>query len=68
MSDAIAVTNAGSSSVKFSLFLTRDGDLTPEARGQVEGLSTSPRLVVRDSSGRTVAEQSWGELGETRPR
>ena len=61
MSDAIAVINAGSSSVKFSLFLARDGDLTLEVRGQVEGLSTSPRLVVRDSSGRTVAEQSWGE-------
>jgi acetate kinase len=61
MSDAIAVINAGSSSVKFSLFLARDGDLTLEVRGQVEGLSTSPRLVVRDSSGRTVAEQSWAE-------
>jgi acetate kinase len=61
MSDAIAVINAGSSSVKFSLFRARDGDLTLEVRGQVEGLSTSPRLVVRDPSGRTVAEQSWGE-------
>ncbi len=61
MPDAIAVINAGSSSVKFSLFLARDSDLTLEVRGQVEGLSTSPRLVVRDPSGRTVAEQSWGE-------
>jgi acetate kinase len=61
MPDAIAVINAGSSSVKFSLFLARGSDLTLEVRGQVEGLSTSPRLVVRDPSGRTVAEQSWGE-------
>ena len=61
MPDAIAVINAGSSSVKFSLFLARDGDLTLEVRGQVEGLSTSPRMVVRDSSGRTVAERSWGQ-------
>ena len=61
MPDAIAVINAGSSSVKFSLFLVRDGDLTLEVRGQVEGLSTSPRLVVRDSRGRTVSERSWGE-------
>jgi acetate kinase len=61
MPDAIAVINAGSSSVKLSLFLARGGDLTLEVRGQVEGLSTAPRLVVRDSSGRTVAERSWGE-------
>jgi acetate kinase len=60
MPDAIAVINAGSSSVKFSLFLARDGELTLEVRGQVEGLSTSPRLVVSDPSGRTVAERSWG--------
>jgi acetate kinase len=60
MPDAITVINAGSSSVKFSLFLVRDGELTLEVRGQVEGLSTAPRLVVRDPSGRTVAEQSWG--------
>jgi acetate kinase len=56
MADAIAVINAGSSSVKFSLFLVRNGDLTLEVRGQVEGLPTSPRLVIRDSSGRIVAE------------
>ncbi len=61
MPDAIAVINAGSSSIKFSLFIVRDGDLALEVRGQVEGLYTAPRFVARDASGRTVAERSWGE-------
>jgi acetate kinase len=60
MSDAIAVINAGSSSVVLTVSRARWRPPL-EVRGQVEGLSTSPRLVVRDSSGRTVAEQSWGE-------
>src|SRR5262245_31948780 len=61
MADAIAVINAGSSSIKFSLFVVRDGDLMLDVRGQVEGLSTAPRFVARDASGRTVAERSWRE-------
>jgi acetate kinase len=58
---AIVVINAGSSSIKFSLFLERGGDLVPAVRGHVEGLSTAPRFVARDPSGRTLAERSWGE-------
>src|SRR5262245_65189396 len=61
MPDAIAVINAGSSSIKFSLFIVRGGDLTLEVRGQVEALSTAPRFVARDPQGRVVAERSWGE-------
>jgi len=60
-SDAIVVVNAGSSTVKFSLFRVRAGDLALEVRGQVEGLSGSPRFVAKDSAGQTVAERSWGE-------
>jgi acetate kinase len=44
MPDAIAVINTGSSSVKFSLFLVRNSDLTLEVRGQVEA---SPRRHER---------------------
>jgi acetate kinase len=61
VADAIAVINAGSSSVKFSLFLVRAGDLAPDVRGQIEGLYTAPRFLANDASGRTVAERSWGE-------
>jgi acetate kinase len=59
--DAIAVVNAGSSSIKVSLFLLRGRDLALEVRAQVERLSTAPRFVARDASGRTVAERSWGD-------
>jgi acetate kinase len=61
MADAIIVINAGSSSLKFSLFAVRAGDLALDVRGQVEGLYTAPRFVAKDPSGRTMAARSWGE-------
>jgi len=59
--DAIAVLNAGSSSLKFSVFAERSGALELTARGQTEGLYTAPRFVARDRDGKTLAEKSWGE-------
>jgi len=61
MADAIAVLNAGSSSIKFSLFLRGGGGLDLALRGQVEGLHTAPRFEARDREGRRVAEHAWGE-------
>jgi acetate kinase len=61
MGDAIAVLNAGSSSLKFSLFDERDGDLQLAARGQAEGLYTAPRFVARDAAGTTLAEKAWSD-------
>jgi acetate kinase len=61
MADAIAVVNAGSSSLKFSLFLVEADDLALDVRGQIEGLYTTPRFAAKNPSGRTVAERSWGE-------
>src|SRR4051794_449168 len=58
--DAIAVINAGSSSLKFSLFAARAGELELVARGQAEGLYTSPRFVARDAAGQVLAERAWG--------
>jgi acetate kinase len=61
MSNAIVVLNAGSSSLKFSLFVL-DGDVPHvAARGQAEGLYTSPRFVARDAAGEVVDEKSWGD-------
>jgi acetate kinase len=59
--DAIAVVNAGSSSIKFSLFTAADGELVLSARGQAEGLFTSPRFVAKDAKGAVLAERSWGD-------
>ena len=61
MGAAIAVLNAGSSSIKFSLFDAGDGDLRLALRGQAEGLYTAPRFVARDAGGTTLAEKSWGD-------
>jgi acetate kinase len=61
VADTITVINAGSSSLKFALFVVRGGDLTLDVRGQLEGLYTAPRFVAKDPSGRTVAARSWGE-------
>src|SRR5688500_7871668 len=55
MSDAIVVLNAGSSSLKFAVYSRRaPTGLNLEARGQVEGLGTSPRFKAADRDGRSL--------------
>lgn len=61
MSNAILVLNAGSSSIKFSLFLERDEALDPFLNGQLEGLYTAPHFVARDASGAVLGEQRWAQ-------
>jgi acetate kinase len=61
MADAILVVNAGSSSIKFSLFVSRAGSLCMVIRGQIEGLFTNPRFVAKDDAGAVVSEKSWGD-------
>ena len=61
MADAIAVLNAGSSSIKYSLFLLRGKELELALRGQVEGIYTQPRFVAKDAAGKLLAEKNWGE-------
>jgi acetate kinase len=60
MADSIAVVNAGSSSLKFSVFALQGGALDLDVHGQIEALHTAPHFVARDPSGRTVAERTWG--------
>lgn len=61
MADAIAVLNAGSSSIKFSLFLLRGDGLELTLRGQAEGLYTRPRFVAKDQAGNLLEETTWAE-------
>jgi len=61
MKDVTLVVNAGSSSVKFSLFLSKNGELEPALKGQVEGIFTSPRFVAKDPSNAVISEKSWGD-------
>ena len=59
MTDAIVVLNAGSSSLKFSVFAGAD-DLPFVVGGQVSGLYTAaPRFVAKDTGGNAIAEKRW---------
>jgi len=57
MPDALLVLNAGSSSLKFSVFLAGDPP-QPVLRGQLEGLLTQPRFWARDAT-TVVGEKEW---------
>ena len=57
-SRSILVINAGSSSLKFSVFhLGGKGPLTLAVRGQVDGLGSMPRLVAKDGTGKKLIEK-----------
>ena len=60
MENVILVLNAGSSSLKFSVFeAPADGEMCARAVGQVEGLGTAPHLRVRDGEGASIADVRW---------
>ena len=61
MKKPILVINAGSSSIKFSVFETSGaGALVLGAHGQVAGTGTEPRLEVADAQGRKLAAPKVG--------
>jgi acetate kinase len=58
MNDYALVLNAGSSSLKFCVFGRPTGDAWGlEARGQIEGIGTSPRLSVKDGKGEKLEDR-----------
>ena len=58
MDDYALVLNAGSSSLKFCVFQRPRGESWRlEARGQIEGIGTSPRLSVKDEDGEILAKE-----------
>ena len=59
MADYALVLNAGSSSLKFCVFM-RPGekDWQVAARGQIEGIGTAPRLSAKDAQGVVLANDS----------
>jgi acetate kinase len=61
MDDYALVLNAGSSSLKFCVFQRPSGDSWHlAARGQIEGIGTSPRLSAKDAGGESLANQDVG--------
>jgi acetate kinase len=61
MADVILVLNAGSSSIKFSVFKAEVPDPIAEIKGQIEGLYASAHFMARDASGAVIREKRWAE-------
>ena len=59
MADVILVLNAGSSSIKFSVFDATGGGLELLLRGQIEGLYTAARFGATDRQGASVGAKTW---------
>lgn len=59
MANLILVLNAGSSSLKFTLFA--DQGKNPEVLydGQIENIMTAPHFKAKDSAGKPVLEKTW---------
>jgi len=55
MNAHVLVLNAGSSSLKFSVF--RSSDWKVDTRGQIEGIGTAPRLTVKDERGEKLSDE-----------
>jgi acetate kinase len=59
MADTIVVINAGSSSIKFSLFEVGAGrTLCLVSKGQLDGVGSQPRLRARDAQGATLTDEA----------
>jgi acetate kinase len=61
MKDYLLVLNAGSSSLKFSVYTRPEaGAWRPESRGQIEGIGTAPRFSAKDAAGTAIAKEDLG--------
>jgi acetate kinase len=64
VADALLVLNAGSSSLKFSLFAA--GSLDLRLHGEIEHIGSAAHFIARDSRDTVLGENRWSEsLGHT---
>src|SRR5262249_38410176 len=67
MDDYALVLNAGSSSLKFCVFVRPEGEEWAIAsRGQIDGIGSSPRISARDGKGQTLIDQKAAEVQDSR--
>jgi acetate kinase len=59
MPNAILVLNAGSSSLKFSVFEIDKAELSSIITGQLESIGTAPRLKAKDGTGQVLIDKTW---------
>lgn len=63
MANTILVVNAGSSSIKFSVYhVGALSDLSLAFKGQVDGIGTHPRLRARDPGGHPLVDQTFSAV------
>ena len=59
--NAILVINAGSSSLKFSVFReVSGGNVAVAINGQISGIGTEPKFEAKDTAKRILADKAWG--------
>ena len=64
MPDAVLTINAGSSSLKFSLWrVGGDGQPTPALEGEIEGIGTEPHMKAKDAKGQELVDRRWQDAG-----
>jgi acetate kinase len=61
VTNAILVLNAGSSSLKFSLFAEAGVEPAVVTSGQIGSIDTSPHFIAKDSAGQTASEKRWAQ-------
>jgi acetate kinase len=59
MADVVLVLNAGSSSLKFSVFELAGDALALQLKGQIEGIGTAPRFVAKGAAGEELGAKTW---------
>lgn len=64
MQRLILAVNAGSSSIKFQAFAADHASLERRVAGQLDGIGSQPRLVIKTGAGNLLKEQSFttGEI------
>ena len=69
MTDAILALNAGSSSIKFSLFDTTNGISSHSLlyQGAVDGIGGNPHFLVQDTTGRRLVDEQLKTKTTTQP-
>jgi acetate kinase len=59
MSELIIVLNAGSSSLKFTIYADTEGKPAALYDGQIEGILTETHFKAKDGAGKLVVEKKW---------
>jgi acetate kinase len=64
MTDAVLTINAGSSSLKFSLYrVGDDGEPAAALEGEIEDIGGAPHMSAKDAGGKMLVDRRWQDSG-----